>query len=91
MANRPDSVFKSTKVFVEQTVGIVTDTSKLVRAELAHTSRLNSLENDAEYDDTLVSQVLEITEKLEKLEDTPANKLVRRVYEKQLAKLEALV
>ena len=91
MANRPDSVFKSTKVFIEQTVGITTDTAKLVRSELKHTSRLNALENDAEFDDTLVSQVLEISEKLEKLEDTQTNKLVRRVYEKQLARLEALV
>ena len=91
MANRPDSVFKSTKVFVEQTVGITTDTAKLIRSELRHTSRLNSLENDAEFDDTLVSQILEISDKLAKLEDTPTNKLVRRVYEKQLSKLEALV
>lgn len=91
MANRPDSVFKSTKVFLEQSVGITTDTAKLIRGELAHTSRLNSLENDAEYDDTLVNQILEITSKLEKLVDTPTNALVRRVYEKQLAKLESLV
>ena len=88
---RPDSVFKSTKVFIEQTVGITTDTAKFVRNELAHTSRLNSLENDAEYDETLMLQIEDIINSIEALSDSKADTMKKTILEKRLAKLTALV
>ena len=87
---RPASVFTSTKIFVEQTVGVTVDTVTLVRKELQHTSRVNELENEAEYEDIVVSQVVEITTKLETL-DKVKDKFLIGVLTKRLERLKTLI
>ena len=87
---RPQSIFSSTKLFVENSVGVTVDAVTLVRAELQHTSRLNALENEAEYEDTVVSQVIEITNQLETLDKTK-DKFLIGVLTKRLERLKTLI
>ena len=87
---RPQSIFSSTKLFVENSVGVTVDAVTLVRAELQHTSRLNSLENEAEYEDTVVNQVIEITNQLSTL-DKKTNTFLVKVLEKRLERLQTLI
>ena len=88
---RADSIFKSTKIFVEQTVGITTDTALLIRGELKHTSRLNGLENDSEYDKALMAEIEDIINAMESLTDSKADLMKRTILEKRLAKLTSLI
>ena len=87
---RPQSIFTSTKQFVENSVGVTVDAVTLVRAELQHTSRLNSLENEAEYEDTVVDQVLELTNQLSTL-DKKKDEFLVKVLEKRLERLKGLI
>ena len=87
---RPQSIFSSTKLFVENSVGVTVDAVTLVRAELQHTSRLNSLENEAEYEDTVVNQVIDITNQLSTL-DKKTNAFLMKVLEKRLERLQTLI
>lgn len=88
---RSQSIFKSTKLFVETSVGLTVDTVTLVRNELAHTARLNSLENDAEFDETVMAQLDSVIEALTGLTDSKADQLKKQILEKRLAKLSALI
>lgn len=91
---RTNSIFKSTKVFVESSVGLTVDTVQLVRNELAHTARLNTLENDAEFDETLMSQITDLLTQLDSLpaKDLSAtDKIKKQILDKRLAKLQALI
>ena len=88
---RSQSIFKSTKLFVETSVGLTVDTVTLVRNELAHTARLNGLENDAEFDDTLISQITEVLTAMESLTDSATDKIKKQILEKRLAKLQQLI
>ena len=87
---RPASVFTSTKIFVEQTVGVTVDTVTLVRKELQHTARVNKLENEAEYEDIVVNQVEEITNKLATL-DKKTDTFLIGVLTKRLERLKGLI
>ena len=87
---RPQSIFSSTKLFVENSVGVTVDAVTLVRAELQHTSRLNSLENEAEYEDTVVNQVIEITNQLSTL-DKKTDAFLVNVLAKRLERLKGLI
>lgn len=88
---RSQSIFKSVKLFTETSVGLTVDTVTLVRNELAHTARLNNLENDAEFDDTLVSQITEVLTAIESLTDSATDKIKKQILDKRLAKLQALI
>ena len=87
---RTDSIFKSTKLFVQGSVALTTDTIQLVRAELQHTQRLNSLENDAEFSDTLIDRVMNLIDRIEeatKLPESKAKEMKLKILEGELAKL----
>lgn len=92
---RSASVFSSTKLFIENSVGVTVDTVTLVRNELQHTARLNMLENDLEYDDTVVSALDDVLVAIAKLpaeaDRTEADKFKHTVLTKRLEKLKALV
>ena len=88
---RTNSIFKSTKIFVETSVGLTVDTVQLVRNELAHTSRLNGLENDAEFDEVLMAQITDIIDAIGKLKNSEADKMKKKILDKRLAKLTNLV
>lgn len=92
---RTQSVFASTKLFVENSVGVTVDAVTLVRNELQHTSRLNQLENDLEYDDTVVSALDSVLAEIAKIpaeaDRTEADKFKHTVLTKRLDKLKALV
>lgn len=89
------SLFGSAKLFVETSVGLTVDSVTLVRNELQHTARLNGLENDIEYDDTVLSAIQSVLAELATLpaeaDRTSADTFKAKVLSKRLAKLEALV
>lgn len=91
MSRRPDSVFKSTKVIIEQSAGLTADTVRLIRNELQHTQRLNSLENDAEFDETLMLQIDDVLTAMEALTDSKADTMKKVILEKRLTKLSQLM
>lgn len=92
---RSASVFSSTKLFIENSVGVTVDAVTLVRNELQHTARLNALENDIEYDETVVSALDDVLVAIAKLPATDKMSLSDTfklsVLEKRLEKLKALV
>lgn len=92
---RSQSLFASAKIGVENVVGVTVDAVVLVRAELKHTARLNALENDIEYDDSVVSAVSNVLAELDTLpaeeERTSSDTFKAKVLAKRLAKLEALI
>lgn len=92
---RTQSVFASTKLFVENSVGVTVDAVTLVRKELQHTARLNMLENDLEYDDTVASAVDSVLAEIAKIpaeaDRTEADKFKHTVLTKRLDKLKALI
>lgn len=92
---RAQSVFASTKLFVENSVGVTVDAVTLVRNELQHTSRLNMLENDLEYDDTVITALDSVLADIAKIpaeaDRTEAEKFKHTVLTKRLEKLKALV
>lgn len=92
---RSQSLFASAKIGVENVVGVSVDAVVLVRAELKHTARLNALENDIEFDDTVVSAMQSVLTELATLpaeaERTASDTFKAKVLAKRLAKLEALV
>ena len=89
------SLFGSAKLFVETSVGLTVDTVTLVRNELQHTSRLNGLENDIEFDDTVLSAMQSVLDELAKIPtaepQSKADEFKAKVLTKRLAKLQALV
>ena len=89
------SLFGSAKLFIETSVGLTVDTVTLVRNELQHTSRLNGLENDIEFDDTVLSAMQSVLDELTKIpaeaDRTASDTFKAKVLTKRLAKLEALV
>lgn len=91
---RSQSLFASAKIGVENVVGVTVDAVVLVRAELKHTARLNTLENDMEYDDAVVSALSDVLNELAKIPKdamTDADKFKQEVLIKRLNKLQALV
>lgn len=91
---RSQSLFASAKIGVENVVGVTVDAVVLVRAELKHTARLNTLENDIEYDDAVVSALSDVLNELAKIPKdamTDADKFKQEVLTKRLNKLQALV
>lgn len=91
---RSQSLFASAKIGVENVVGVTVDAVVLVRAELKHTARLNTLENDMEYDDAVVSALSSVLDELAKIPKdtaTDADKFKQEVLIKRLNKLQALV
>ena len=87
---RTDSIFKSTKLFVQGSVALTTDTIQLVRAELQHTKRLNSLENDSEYSDALLDRIMDLLTRIEEANALPESNLKTiklDILNKELAKL----
>lgn len=91
---RNQSLFASAKIGVENVVGVTVDAVVLVRAELKHTARLNTLENDIEYDDAVVSALSDVLNELAKIPKdamTDADKFKQEVLTKRLNKLQALV
>lgn len=91
---RSQSLFASAKIGVENVVGVTVDAVVLVRAELKHTARLNTLENDLEYDDAVVSALSDVLNELAKIPKdamTDADKFKQEVLTKRLNKLQALV
>lgn len=91
---RSQSLFASAKIGVENVVGVTVDAVVLVRAELKHTARLNTLENDLEYDDAVVSALSDVLDELAKIPKdamTDADKFKQEVLTKRLNKLQALV
>lgn len=91
---RSQSLFASAKIGVENVVGVTVDAVVLVRAELKHTARLNTLENDMEYDDAVVSALSDVLNELSKIPKdamTDADKFKQEVLIKRLNKLQALV
>lgn len=91
---RSQSLFASAKIGVENVVGVTVDAVVLVRAELKHTARLNTLENDMEYDDAVVSALSDVLDELAKIPKdtaTDADKFKQEVLTKRLNKLQALV
>lgn len=91
---RSQSLFASAKIGVENVVGVTVDAVVLVRAELKHTARLNTLENDMEYDDAVVSALSDVLNELAKIPKdamTDADKFKQEVLTKRLNKLQALV
>lgn len=91
---RSQSLFASAKIGVENVVGVTVDAVMLVRAELKHTARLNTLENDLEYDDAVVSALSDVLNELAKIPKdtaTDADKFKQEVLKKRLNKLQALV
>lgn len=91
---RNQSLFASAKIGVENVVGVTVDAVVLVRAELKHTARLNTLENDIEYDDAVVSALSDVLDELAKIPKdamTDADKFKQEVLTKRLNKLQALV
>lgn len=91
---RSQSLFASAKIGVENVVGVTVDAVVLVRAELKHTARLNTLENDIEYDDAVVSALSNVLDELAKIPKdtaTDADKFKQEVLTKRLNKLQALV
>lgn len=88
------SLFGSAKLFVETSVGLTVDTVTLVRNELQHTARLNGLENDIEFDDTVLSAMQSVLAELATLpaeSQSESDKFKQTVLTKRLNKLQALV
>lgn len=91
---RSQSLFASAKIGVENVVGVTVDAVVLVRAELKHTARLNTLENDMEYDDAVVSALSDVLNELAKIPKdamTDADKFKQEVLTKRLNKLQGLI
>lgn len=87
---RTDSIFKSTKLFVQGSVSLTTDTIQLIRNELQHTKRLNSLENDSEYSDALIDRLMDLVTRIEetnKLPESTIKTMKLDILNKELAKL----
>lgn len=94
MSRRAPSVFSSSRLFISEVGGIAVDGAVLIRGELSHTTRLNSLENDGEYSEELMAQFNEVLLELEALPTkgrTLGQEMKFKILSKRIAKLEELV
>lgn len=96
--SRKQSIFASTKQSlqsvasgIEGTITIYNKAIKVVAEELDNTLKTNQLENDAEYYTVLSNQIESVIEALDTLTDSATDQIKRKILDKRLAKLEALL